>query len=835
MPDRNRNSSNRQGSGSLHDDEVKRRARGARSSSASQSGQGSHTAAHSSPHQNTAPQQRHYSASSSRASRVASSNLQQQQKKQKRDASKQNPEQSRPAQGGQQPSQQGTPQNPNPQPAYYAQERRPHGLTGGRTAAERAHNAQLNQGRQQRSTTRPPKEQRRQNRADQPFLLRNIRIFIPIAIVILIIIVGGIVDIASSWGRIHPGVKVQGVDVGGMTVEEAADTLDAELSPILESSSVEAYATAQVAAEDGYTLEALPTNPNKNLDKAASDEDAEDDDSAIRQWTVKAESLGATIDAQDSAEEAYAVGRSFSTLFSRFTAWFGAINKTAQFTYDEESVENLESKIDKKIGTKVSEFRIKVSDKGKAAVKDGHDGWKVTDEAFRTAYETAVFDTETPCFVIPMEDVPVHITAATAQKVVDSVQSTIDQGINFTYRKSGWEAGKADLGSLISQKVLEPNQRLDIEKGSEEVVDDEDGIGRDSYAKVGTDETSGWTLQAYVNFKKADEYLIDELGEDKAFGNAVDASFDVSSGEVEIIESQEGKGPDRDEAALAIQDALFEDGSRDIAINVITIQPDISTEDAQGMGIKERIAGWQIPLSGTDARIHNITLLCELIDGSIVAPGDTWSFNDTTGERTSEKGFKEASTIVNGRHEDQLGGGICQVATCVYNAVCYSGLEIVTRTNHDFYIPAYDDEGFNDATVSWDGPDFAWANDTDNYLLVSAGIDDGNVTVSIWGTDEHRKVKCERGEWKEGDKYKTIREEDDELAKGTETVDQSGVDGRSITIRYYVESKDGEVLHDVDFFSVYQAQDEIIKIGTKTSSSSSDSSSKKDSDSGDSD
>ena len=218
-------------------------------------------------------------------------------------------------------------------------------------------------------------------------------------------------------------------------------------------------------------------------------------------------------------------------------------------------------------------------------------------------------------------------------------------------------------------------------------------------------------------------------------------------------------------------------------------------------------------MSGSSGRRDNIELLCSMIDGSLVAPDDTWSFNDTTGERTAEKGFSTAPVIVNGRHEDQLGGGICQVATCVFNAACYAGLGIGTRANHSFYISAYDDEGFADATVSWPEPDLQWVNDTDNYILLTAGVEDGEVIVRMWGTDDGRTVTCDRGEWKDGDKYKTIRERDNSLKRGETEVVQNGHDGREIYIHYIAKSKSGEILHDINFHSVYKAQNEIIKCG----------------------
>lgn len=153
-----------------------------------------------------------------------------------------------------------------------------------------------------------------------------------------------------------------------------------------------------------------------------------------------------------------------------------------------------------------------------------------------------------------------------------------------------------------------------------------------------------------------------------------------------------------------------------------------------------------------------------------MAPGATWSFNGTTGERTAEKG-SDGPVIINGKHEDQLGGGICQIATCIFNAACFSGLGIAERVNHDFYISSYDDYGFADATVSWKSPDLKWVNDMSTYVLMTATVTDEDVVITFWGTKDGRTVECQRGEWKEGDKYVTITEVDPALATGEEQGD----------------------------------------------------------------
>ncbi len=653
------------------------------------------------------------------------------------------------------------------------------------------------------------------------FFKRHIKIMGPVAALIVIVLGMGISDVVTSWGKIHTGVTMQGVDVGGLTKEEASAKLVEELSPVLSDAKVTIYESGEIAEIDDRSID---DNTNSELAYAAesSGRDANGDGVADK-WNITAETVGAVIDGDDLANQAYQVGRQGNFVGERMSASFGGIALRATISFNQEFTNTLITEINKEIGTKVKNSRAKIAD-GVAELSEGRDGILVDEDMLMKKISASVFNEEAPYCTIPMKTVQRDISDETAQRVVDQINEAISTDITLVYQDETWTLDSSDLGDLIGQKVLSKDEVLVIGSGTQRV--ESSSAAKAEYdTKAGTDEQSGSILQAYVDQKKFDKKLVKLLG-DKATGGATNARFRIKKGKVSIKPSTTGTGPDRQGTELQLQKVLFGDESsnRTITMTDTTIEPEVTTEDAEAMGIKDKLASWSIPLSGTASRIKNIKQLCKLINNSLVKPGDTWSFNGTTGERTAEKGFATAPVIVNGRHEDQLGGGICQVATCVFNAACYSGLGIGTRANHAFYIPAYDDKGFADATVSWTEPDFQWVNDTENYILLTATAEEGgDVTVTLWGTDEGREITCDRGEWKEGEKYKTIRENDDTLAKGETKVEQTGENGRSIYIRYIAKSKDGEVLHDINFHSVYSAQNEIIKVGTKTSDSNSDS------------
>ena len=160
---------------------------------------------------------------------------------------------------------------------------------------------------------------------------------------------------------------------------------------------------------------------------------------------------------------------------------------------------------------------------------------------------------------------------------------------------------------------------------------------------------------------------------------------------------------------------------------------------AQAMGITGTVGTYETIYGGDPNRIHNVQLVAHLVDSKLIAPGATFSFNGTTGERTAEKGFLEAPVIVNGELQTGLGGGVCQVSTTVFNAAYEAGLPITARTNHALYISHY--PLGRDATVNYPDIDLKFVNDTGHWLLLRTWVGPSSLTVALYGTPQHRRVE----------------------------------------------------------------------------------------------
>ena len=173
-----------------------------------------------------------------------------------------------------------------------------------------------------------------------------------------------------------------------------------------------------------------------------------------------------------------------------------------------------------------------------------------------------------------------------------------------------------------------------------------------------------------------------------------------------------------------------------VIIPLTLTQPDFTAAQLEELLFRDLLGAQMTYYAGsTSERINNIRLAAAKLDGLILLPGESFSYNDTVGKRTEEAGFQYADAYSDGQVVPELGGGICQVSSTLYSASLYARMKILSRTNHYFKV-GYLDYGM-DATVSWGGPDFKFRNDRELPVKIAAYLneDEGSLVVEIWGTD----------------------------------------------------------------------------------------------------
>ena len=225
---------------------------------------------------------------------------------------------------------------------------------------------------------------------------------------------------------------------------------------------------------------------------------------------------------------------------------------------------------------------------------------------------------------------------------------------------------------------------------------------------------------------------------------AVNARFVVDGRRVRIRPSRPGLAVDGSWASDSLTAAAASAIPR-ASLRLKGIRADLTTREAERLGIREQISTFTTDMGTSSSnRIHNVQLMANYIDGTIIRPGDTFSFNDRVGPRTVERGFREGQMIIGSLLLPSIGGGVCQTATTLFNNAFELGLPIVERHNHSFYISHY--PMGRDATVSWGGPDFVFKNDLKSAILIKTRYTDTTLTFTFYGTDPQRRVVAVTGE-----------------------------------------------------------------------------------------
>ena len=295
----------------------------------------------------------------------------------------------------------------------------------------------------------------------------------------------------------------------------------------------------------------------------------------------------------------------------------------------------------------------------------------------------------------------------------------------------------------------------------------------------------------------------------------VDASWAIGSRGIHVIPDKSGYALDVPRSAQALLRAVLvtEPPLRSAALVVQRADADRSTAEAQSMHIVGLVSSYETFYGGEPNRIHNVQLVSHLIDGHVIAPGATFSFNDATGARTADKGFLEAPVIINGELQTGLGGGVCQVSTTVFNAAYEAGLPIAARTNHALYISHYP-QG-RDATVDYPDTDLRFVNDTDLWLLLRTWVGSSSLTVALYGTPVHRRVVSDVSPLIVTSTPPVKEVPDPSLSAGERVVQDYGEPARKTSVRRRVYSASGKLLYDTVFYSSYRAEPEIVTVGTK--------------------
>ncbi len=280
----------------------------------------------------------------------------------------------------------------------------------------------------------------------------------------------------------------------------------------------------------------------------------------------------------------------------------------------------------------------------------------------------------------------------------------------------------------------------------------------------------------------------------------VDAAFDVDleTNEVTIIPSLNGTVVDIELISEALFETALSDAPGDLPL-AESAEPEFSTADSEGFGPLGLVSEFTTKHACCAARVHNIQLMADTIDGYIVWPGEEFSINDRVGRRTTEGGYRRDGAIIGGEiiccdSPANVGGGVSQFGTTFYNAVFYGCYEDILHTPHSIYISRYP-EG-REATLGYPLPDVRFGNDSEAPVIIRTEYTGRSITVKFFGNNGGRICTAEKSDRSNFSRAKERRDPNPDVAPGSERIVSKGSGGWSVTIVRVIEFSDGRIVRE---------------------------------------
>lgn len=433
-----------------------------------------------------------------------------------------------------------------------------------------------------------------------------------------------------------------------------------------------------------------------------------------RPVTLDPTSAGLSVDVQGMLEDAMAVGREGNAIY-QFLWWlkhiFSTVEVPVQGSLDPGALAAVFDDWDARvIAEPASQGTVQIVD-GKPQPVYPRTGIGVDREKAARIVEQALLDVVPGNHDLPTMVIVPSLTEEDIDRAVAEAERLVGQPITLAHERGSVRFTPAQLAAAY-RPVLED----------------------------GTDPHLEHTFDPEV----IDSYL-DEV-RSKFEAPPVNARFRIDGDSISIVPGRYGTRIDEEATVQALLEAGLSESRRGTLPVVEGARPEVTSDDLEALDIRHLVAQFTTYHACCEPRVTNIHLIADEVDGVIVRPGETFSLNGYVGERTTERGYVPAPTIVGGKLEDTVGGGVSQFTTTLYNAIFWAGLQDVEHSPHSWYISRYP-EGI-EATVNWTQPDLKFRNNTNSAILIDTQYTNTSITVRIFGNNDGRVIK---GEHRSGD------------------------------------------------------------------------------------
>jgi len=563
-------------------------------------------------------------------------------------------------------------------------------------------------------------------------------------------------------GRIFPGVSVAGVDLSGLTRDEAALKLNQTLSyPI----------TGKILFRDGEKV-----------------------------WVASPAELGMVFDPSSTAGAAFQLGRSgglFGSLTGQIQARSSGADVPAVILFDQRVAAHYLSQISAQINQPMAEASLELEGTNVVA-KAGQVGRELKLEA-TMVYLGAQLQTFTDGEVtLVVQEIQPQILDVSAQ--AEAARQVLSQPLTLTIQNST----ESDPGPYVyDARVLA--SLLGVQRV-------QNGAQTEVHVVLNSEG-----LRNLLNPIKAEV--------DRAPSNAKFIFNDETKQLDKMEDSKTGRAMDVNASISTINDALFR-GEHTVSLVINEAQPQIpGTATGQELGITELIASETSYFYGSSQeRIQNIKAAAERFHGVMIAPGEIFSMGAAMGDVSLENGFAEALIIFGGRTIKGVGGGVCQVSTTLFRTVFNAGFPVVERYSHAYRVSYYEmtasgavdpDLAGLDATVYFPLVDFKFKNDTPYWILMETYVNESgrSLTWKMYSTSSGRTVSWDTtGPVNVVPAPSPLFEENPDLSKNEMKQVDYAANGADVTVTRTVY-QDGAVLFQDQFVTHYEPWQAICQFG----------------------
>jgi vancomycin resistance protein YoaR len=375
-----------------------------------------------------------------------------------------------------------------------------------------------------------------------------------------------------------------------------------------------------------------------------------------------------------------------------------------------------------------------------------------------------------------------------------------------------------------TEQLLQTDLTLDWENGGRKVLSKNEIrslIGFVGGELIGSGETESQTssqrrLRAEFTSEQVEKFLAGLA--DNISRPAKDPRLVIRNGAVVVAEpSREGRVVDHEASIPAVLSALLSGGQQSSAMLTLrTEEPVIHESRLDELGIKEMIARGETNFTGSPVnRRHNIVTGTSFLQSALIAPGAEFSTVKMLGRVDNTTGYLPELVIKENRTIPEYGGGLCQVSTTLFRAAINAGLKITERRNHSYRVSYYEPPIGLDATIYLPKPDFRFLNDTAAHILVQGYVVGNRIVFELWGTSDGRVASTSAPQvFNFIDPPAPIYAETDTLPLGEEKQIEKPHQGATAVVHYTV-TRDGQVLNQQTFRSVYRAWPARFLVGTR--------------------